>query len=133
MQFALSNDLSELNQLAQKLEAFGQQESLTAEIVQQLNLALDELVTNTINYGYAEEGTGTIEVKIERNGSSIEVTLADTGRPFNPFSADEPDTDADIDDRPIGGLGVFLVRSIIDDCRYAHEAGRNVVRLRKKI
>lgn len=133
MRFTLKNDLSELSRLATELEAFGNAESLNPQTVQQINLALDELVTNTINYGYEQAGQGRIEVEIDRKGDVVEICLNDNAKAFDPFSAKEPDIDADIDDRPIGGLGVFLVRNLMDTCDYRREGNRNVVQLSKKL
>ncbi len=133
MRFTLINDLSELSRLATELESFGEAESLSPQTVQQINLALDELVTNTINYGYEQAGQNRITVEIERKGDVVEICLSDNAKAFDPFSAKEPDIDADIDDRPVGGLGVFLVRNLMDTCDYRREGDLNVVQLSKKL
>lgn len=133
MQFSLNNDLSELERLATQLEAFGEAEELPPQLVQHLNLALDELVTNTINYGYKQSECGQIDIVIVRKDNQVEVSLRDRGKPFDPFSADEPDIKASVDDRPIGGLGVFLVRKLMDSWSYRREGEQNVVCLTKKI
>lgn len=135
MKLLLKNELSELARLSEGLEDFGRTHSLPARTVQELNLALDELVTNTITHGFAAHGEGEhrIEIEILHGPSGIDVTLLDNGKRFNPFEAPDPDITASLEDRPIGGLGVFLVKQLMDGMDYVYEAGRNCVRLHKNV
>ncbi len=94
--------------------------------VARLMIALDEILSNIVNYG-----GGTIELNLKRTGSRLTAMVADDGPPFDPLARAVPDIDLDIDERAIGGLGIHLVREMMDDVTYARENGRNLLRLAK--
>jgi serine/threonine-protein kinase RsbW len=92
-----------------------------------LTLAVDEIATNIITHGYQEVGrSGDIHVHAELREGEVEITLEDTGIPFNPLTYANPDNlDAPLAERGIGGLGVYLAQENVDEFRYAFEEGRN--------
>jgi serine/threonine-protein kinase RsbW len=92
-----------------------------------LDLVLEELLINVARYAYTPE-TGSVEVAYAQAGpSKLQVDIADFGRVFNPLEADPPDLSRGLADRPIGGLGVFLVRSMVDSIAYRREGDRNIL------
>ena len=92
-----------------------------------LDLVLEELLINVARYAYTPE-TGSVEVAYAPAGpSKLRVDIADFGRVFNPLEADPPDLSRGLADRPIGGLGVFLVRSMVDSIAYRREGDRNIL------
>jgi serine/threonine-protein kinase RsbW len=92
-----------------------------------LDLVLEEILINVARYAYTPE-TGAVEVAYAPAGpSKVHVEIADSGRVFNPLEADPPDLSRGLADRPIGGLGVFLVRSMVDSIDYRREADRNIL------
>ncbi len=97
------------------------------------NLAVEELVTNCIKYGYEDSGKHMIEVKLQISANELALTVTDDGRPFNPLELPEPDIHLPIEDRPIGGLGIYLLRRMSDHMDYVRAAGRNSVTLRKSM
>src|SRR6266853_370056 len=97
------------------------------------NLAVEELVTNCIKYGYEGPGDHVIEIKLQISGNELALTVTDDGRPFNPLELPEPDIHLPIEDRPIGGLGIYLVRRMSDKMDYVRASGRNSVTLRKSM
>ena len=127
----IANDLSELAPLAGLVEEFCERNEMPMKLAFNLNLALDEMITNTVSYGYEDRAKHTIEVRIMREGDTFTVELEDDGLPYNPLEAPEPDLDAEIDDRPIGGLGVHLVRTIMDTVNYRREGDRNLLIMSK--
>src|SRR5690625_3826393 len=133
MKFSLTNDLEELETLAVKLTTFGESENLSPVIVQQLNLALDELVTNAIQYGFENGKKGLIEIELERDEKQVTAILSDNGRSFDPFQTAEPDISLPVEERQVGGLGVFLVRQLMDEYSYRREKNRNRIRLSKHL
>jgi serine/threonine-protein kinase RsbW len=94
-------------------------------------LALEELVTNCIKYGYDDEAEHIITVRVEFTPGEMSMTVEDDGHPFNPLEQAEPDTGLPIEDRPIGGLGIHMLRKMSDRMEYARIDGRNRVTLHK--
>jgi len=97
------------------------------------NLAIEEFATNCIKYGYDDQNEHTIEVRVVLSGGSLVVVITDDGRPFNPIEAPDPDLNLPTEERPIGGLGIYLVRKMSDRIEYVREAGRNRVTLWKSV
>jgi anti-sigma regulatory factor (Ser/Thr protein kinase) len=92
-----------------------------------LNLVLEEVLMNVARYAYTP-GTGAVEVACAPAGPhKLRVEIADFGRVFNPLEADPPDLSGGLADRAIGGLGVFLVRNMVDALAYRREEGRNIL------
>jgi serine/threonine-protein kinase RsbW len=92
-----------------------------------LDLVLEEILINVARYAYGPPG-GTVEVAYSQAGpSKVHVEIADSGRIFNPLTADPPDLSRGLADRPIGGLGVFLVKSMVDSIAYRREGDRNIL------
>lgn len=93
-----------------------------------VELAVDEIVTNAISYGYPQGGSGIVEVTMTVDEASVSLVISDDGMPFDPLDADhQPTLDGDIEDRPIGGLGIHFVRTLMDQVHYARRDGRNVL------
>jgi len=98
-----------------------------------VELATEELLVNVINYAYPSESTGWIDLDCEATASGdLVMTIRDGGGPFNPLDLGTPDTDAALNQREVGGLGVLLVRKMADDFRYERCGETNVVTLRFK-
>lgn len=129
----LTNRLSELPRLAQWLETFAQAHGIDTKTLTKLNLALDELVTNIVNYAYPDGETHSFTLEVQRQGNQLEAELIDDGIPFNPLDMPDADTESDIDERQIGGLGIHFVRQTMDEVQYRFERGRNHLRLIKQI
>ena len=92
-------------------------------------MCLDELLNNTISYGFQDGEDHQIEVRVELAGKRLLVTLVDDGIPFNPFQMSTPDISLGVEEREIGGLGVHLVRSTMDEVSYKRNVDQNVVTL----
>jgi serine/threonine-protein kinase RsbW len=127
LDLVLHNDGLEIPRLASTLEYFAEMENIPPKTLFRLNLALDELLTNMISYGYPEPRLGRIDVRVRYDGNRVEVRLADDALAFDPFSAPEPDISSGVEDRPIGGLGVHFVRTLMDEVSYCREGLQNVV------
>lgn len=128
----LKNELSELARLGEIIEGLPQQAPIDPQAVFHLQLACDELLTNTISYGYADGASRTIAVSFTLRDGEVEVCIADDAAPFNPLDRPEPDVSLGLEERKAGGLGIHFVRQVMDEVRYAHVDGRNVIRLIKK-
>jgi anti-sigma regulatory factor (Ser/Thr protein kinase) len=100
----------------------------------QINIAIDELFSNISFYAYNPEvGTATVRVDVENNPPAVVVTFIDQGKEYNPLEKDEPDITASAEDRPIGGLGVFMVKKMMDAIEYEYKNGQNILKIKKNI
>jgi anti-sigma regulatory factor (Ser/Thr protein kinase) len=135
MDLILANDLTEIARLADQVEAFCDDAAVPDGARLQVTLVLDELVTNAITYGYPDgvRHEDAVRVTIEHDGQQLVMTVTDTGVPFDPLTAPEPDIDAALDDRPIGGLGIHFLRSFMTGVTYVRDGGRNCVRFARRI
>jgi serine/threonine-protein kinase RsbW len=131
LKLRIVNDLAELSRVAESVEEFCAGLGLAPGCAFKLNVAIEELLTNTISYGYSDSGRHEIAIDISRKGDTIVTELSDDARPYDPLNAPAPDLESAIEDRRIGGLGVHLVKTLMDDVAYAYRDGRNHITLRK--
>ena len=125
----LAPEIDELKRLYEAVESLGEQEEWPPGLIFQVNLALEELGINIMNYGETAE---EILVSLASDEDSITIIISDAGKPFNPLTeGPEPDITQKLDDRPIGGLGVYLVRTLMDELHYRREGDRNHLTLVK--
>ena len=129
----LANDISEISRLYEFIEELGNDFSLSPDIVFNLNLVLEEAVVNIINYAYPKEEHESIYLSARMHEGSIILVLTDTGKEFYPTAAPEADVTLSADDRQIGGLGIFLIRQIMNEVKYERIEGKNVLTLEKKL
>ena len=100
----------------------------------QISIAVDELFANIANYAYPNgEGTATVRVEASEDGKKAVITFIDSGVPYNPLEKEDPDITLSAEDRPIGGLGIFMVKKSMDDITYRYENGRNILSIRKNL
>ena len=125
----MGNRIQELDKLEPFLSHFFEQESIDLSRLPQLNLALEEAVTNVIMYAYPEGETGTAELTVNVNNKQICSTLTDSGTPFNPLEQQEDNLDVSLEERKIGGLGIHLIKEIMSKVEYEYANGRNVLRM----
>ena len=112
------------------VEEFAERDNWPPDLVFKLNLVLEELGVNIVNYSGA---TGDIEISLASDAERVTVEISDDGRPFNPLLDQEtPDISAPLGNRPIGGLGIHLVRSMMDEMSYSREDGKNKLAMTKR-
>lgn len=131
--FELRNDLSELATLCEKMEAVGQTLNLPRRCLFEMNLSLDELFTNIISYGFQDQSEHFIRVHISADRDVLTVVLEDDGIAFNPVERIPPATPCTLDECKVGGLGIHLVKNLVDEVSYERRAGMNVLTLKKAI
>ena len=128
------NDLAELQRLAELVENFVARHGLPERMAFNLNLCLDELITNIVSYGYDDGASHEIQVRFRIDNGALVTTIVDDAKAYDPFvEAPEPDLAAGVDERRIGGLGVFLVKEFNDVCEYRRDGDKNVVMMSKSI
>ena len=135
----IPGDLSEITRLPEVVESFGTQHGLPAKLLTSLNLVLEELVVNTISYGYDDQSAGAdrddrmIEIRLRRDGDLITLQIEDDAKAFDPTQFDEPDTDAALEERDAGGLGIHFVKTLMDTVEYRRVGNCNRLTMTKKI
>jgi sigma-B regulation protein RsbU (phosphoserine phosphatase) len=129
----LTNKIEEISRIAGFINDIAADVQLDGSLASKLNLALEEAVTNVIKYAYPEDTVGTVEVSAVEQPGLLTFTIADSGIPFDPTGNPEPDLQASVQERPIGGLGIHLVRTIMDSVQYDYNDGKNILTLTKNI
>ena len=129
----LHNDIQQIPQLADFVETIAAEKNLDQGLVLNLNLALEEAVTNVILYAYPQGTDGLVDIEAILHPSSLEFIISDSGKPFDPTKAPMPDTSLGIHDRPIGGLGIYMVKTIMDTVQYERIGEKNILTMTKII
>lgn len=132
IRFRLRNRIEELNTLRETLERFGDEAGIAPQCLFRLNLAMDELFTNIVTCGFRDRAVHWVEVDIHADDERLLVAMSDDGVPFNPLPSESPDTCCAVEKRKIGGLGLHLVKTLMDGMAYRREGDRNIVTLTKK-
>jgi len=133
IEMALRNDISEVARVLDAVEAFGEAHGLPPRTIFQLNLALDELITNIVSYAFEGHAESLIELTVELRDGGIEALLVDNGKPFNPVEAELSDLGEGLDERKIGGLGIKLVRTYMDRLDYRRDGELNRLHLHMNV
>ena len=129
----LHNDITEVPTLGEFVEQVAEQLGYNMTDSMNMNLALEEAVVNVMNYAYPEGTIGDILIEAATTETQLVFTIKDSGTPFDPTQVKEPDTTLSIEDRPIGGLGIFLVKQLMDSVTYNYTDGFNILTLKKKL
>jgi serine/threonine-protein kinase RsbW len=130
---AVSADAAQLTVLTGFLRDFWEAAALAPPIMPTFELALEEIFMNIVMHGSQPGDTLVVEVSLNRGAESVAMTVEDDGPEFDPLSLPPPDVTASLADRRVGGLGVFLVRKIMDSVSYARIGGRNQLRMSKRL
>src|SRR6201981_2989594 len=128
---AVPADAAQLGVLTEFLREFGSAAALAPAQVGTLELALEEIFLNIVMHGSEAGSAPRVEVALNLDTDAVTMTVEDDGPQFDPLSLPPPDVTASLADRKVGGLGVFLVRNLMDTVSYARVAGRNQLRISK--
>ena len=129
----LHNDIQQIPRLARFVEAIASEKKLDSAVTMNLNLALEEAVTNVIMYAYPEGTDGLVDIEAIIGEKQLEIIISDSGMAFDPTARPDVDISLDAEKRPVGGLGIHLVRSLMDSVKYERKDGKNVLSLIKNI
>lgn len=133
LSFSVATEVGELDRIIEEVDALAEREGLSQEIAYLVKLALEEVLMNVINHGHSDRGEHQVDISLTLTDEAVTVDVVDDGRPFDPLTqAPRPDIDASVKDRRIGGLGVYLIREMMDDVRYRRERGRNRLVMTKR-
>ena len=131
--FELKSDLSELDKLCQNLEDFGEKFGLSKKLIFEINLALDELFTNIISYGFQDDKEHFVRVTLIPENDQLCLCIEDDGKPFNPIEFETPDVSCSVEECKIGGLGIHIMKKLMDEVCYERCDDKNILNLKKKI
>jgi serine/threonine-protein kinase RsbW len=129
----LKNQVGELERVNQFVEEIGEELNLDMELQMNLNLVMEEMVSNVIFYAYPEGKTAEIELLAESNGKELTFVLSDQGKEFDPTLKDDANPDVNPAEREIGGMGIFIVKNIMNEVTYQRLEGKNLLTMKKSI
>ena len=129
----LDNDIQQIPQLASFVDAVAEEAGIDFSEAMPLNLALEEAVVNVMQYAYPAGTYGTVTIEALFNKEQLRFIISDAGTPFDPTTKEDVDVSLEVVDREIGGLGIHLIRQIMDDISYEYKDGKNVLTLHKNI
>ena len=132
LSLSLTNERHEIARAAAAIETFGREHAISSDDISAVNLALDEVLANIISHAYAPDSRHAIHVRVTVDDRTIDVVVEDDGRPFNPLTWPPPDLEVPLEQRPVGGLGLHIARSVVDDIAYRREGKKNVLTLVKR-
>ena len=129
----LSNDVQEVPLLSTFVDEVCEFHGLDEMVTMQMNLALEEAVVNVMTYGYPEGTKGYVDISAQSDGSCLTFVISDSGTPFDPTTKGDVDTTLPAEKRDIGGLGIHLVKQLMDSIKYEYKDGHNTLTLKKNI
>lgn len=125
--------LDQLERIYEAVDELGESEGWPPGMVYQVKLVLEELGVNIVTHAHAKEPDHEFEVVLDSDTETLTIELTDAGPPFNPLTdSPEPDVESGLDDRPVGGLGIYLVRTMMDELSYRREHDRNILTIVKR-
>ena len=129
----LPADLREVDRLNRVIRQFGDLHEVPSRVLYAVNLALDEVVTNVVRHAFKDAKEQEVIARVTATPSEVTTEVSDTGRAFNPLDVPPPNLDAPLSERTLGGLGIHLVRSLMDSIEYRRDGEKNVLTMRKRI
>ena len=132
-EISIKNEVGELARVASFVEEIGEELGLNMELQMNLNLVLEEMVSNVIFYAYPKEADADIELLAESDGKELTLMLSDRGREFDPTLRPDLDVTVNPADRELGGMGIFIVKNIMNQVTYQRLKGKNLLTMKKKI
>jgi serine/threonine-protein kinase RsbW/sigma-B regulation protein RsbU (phosphoserine phosphatase) len=130
LSIAVVNNVAAVSRATEQVEAFCAGRGIADAVARKFSLALNETLTNAVSYAFPDGGRHSIAVRIEHRAGYLTATVSDDGAPFDPLSQPAPDIHAPVAERKIGGLGIHLVRSLMETVAYRRRGGRNELTFR---
>ena len=129
----IRNQMTELEKVNQFIGEISEELGLSMEMTMDLNLVIEELVVNVVSYAYPQGTDGEIELMVTSDDKELTLVLSDQGREFDPTSKEDTDMSVNPAERELGGMGIFLVKNIMDEVTYQRFKGKNLLTMTKKI
>ena len=133
-ELVINNDISELDKLQATIDKLSETWELQAKISMNINLVLEEIISNTFFYGYEDDEKHKIILKFTKEEKYIEIEITDDAREFDIADTEDfNEVNKSVDERKIGGLGIHFVKTLMDNVEYRREDNKNIILLRKEI
>ena len=129
----LKNQVGELERVNRFIEEIGDELGLSMELRMDLNLVIEEMVSNVIFYAYPKDVEGEIELEAEYDGNELCFVLSDSGKEFDPTQKEDANPDINPTEREIGGMGIYIAKNIMNEVSYQRLEGKNLLTMRKNI
>jgi anti-sigma regulatory factor (Ser/Thr protein kinase) len=129
----IRNELPELERVHEVIVAFAAGAGAPREFPEEMFLVAEEVLVNTISYGYEDEATHEIELGLSVEGGEFRMRFTDDAMAYDPLAREDPDLDAPTAERGVGGLGIYLVKSLTDEANYRREAEKNILTVRRRL
>lgn len=129
----IRNRREEISRVVDAVDRFAAEHRLSVDDVGDLQVALDEILTNIVDYGYTDDADHEIRIRLQVIGNVLEATIVDDGFAFNPLESQAPDVRAPLHERRVGGLGIHFVKNLMTEITYDRVDGRNLLVLRKNL
>ena len=131
-QLTVNAQTSELSQVLAFADTILEEAGCSAKTKMQIDIAIEEIFVNIATYAYPSEGgQAVIEIETDKDGKIVKITFEDQGVPYNPLENEDPDITLPAEERPIGGLGIFMVKNIMDEVSYEYADGKNRLTIMK--
>lgn len=131
--FIIENQVGELTTIAEKMMELADKWQLPHALALNINLVIEEALTNIIFYAFPDKGKHQIKISVMLSNNLLTIKIADDGIAFNPLSQQQPDITLTAEQRPVGGLGIFLISQIMDTMHYTRQKNQNILKLNKSI
>ena len=132
-ELCIKNQISELERVAQFIEEIGEELQLDMEMRMNLNLVMEEMVSNVIFYAYPKDSDSEIDLLAKSEGKKLTFVISDKGKEFDPTAKEDADPSIDPCEREIGGMGIFIVKNIMNHVTYQRLEGKNLLTMTKNI
>jgi len=129
---SIQNRIEDIQIVIEKFEEFGNLAKVNQSFILKMSIVLDELITNIIRYAFEDDKAHIIYLEFMVTDNTFYTAIEDDGVPFDPFTREAPDTSLNLEEREIGGLGIHLVKKLMDEYEYLRMEDRNIVKLVKK-
>jgi anti-sigma regulatory factor (Ser/Thr protein kinase) len=131
--FVIENRIEELTSLAEQIDKLAEEWDLSPALAMNINLVVEEAVSNVIFYAYTDNGKHEIRISISLKNKLLTIKITDDGISFNPLLKQQPDITLPAEDRPVGGLGIYLISQMMDEMNYSRKENQNILTLNKNI
>ncbi|TNF44254.1 MAG: ATP-binding protein [Bacteroidetes bacterium] len=131
--FVIENQIDGLTYLADKIDELAGEWNLSQALAMNINLVIEEAVSNIIFYAYNDRNKHEIRITLSLKNGRLTIKITDDGIPFNPLAQEQPDINLPAEERPVGGLGIFLISQIMDEMKYERIKNENILTLTKSI